>query len=593
MKKLKVLSILILITCFTNTIAQVQIGASIVGDSISQDLGFSVSMPDHRTIAIASIGFNRGRGLIQIYQLKRSGWVQKGNDIAGHPNTSTLSGYSLSMPDTNTIAVGIPNYLSVGLVKIYKWDGTAWVQKGITQDYTTMHGRAGASVSMPDTNTFAVGAPSSDHTVLGSTRVYKWNTVSWEKKGNDIIGEYPERQSGTSTCMPDANTIGIGAIQGKGSARVFTWNGTSWAQKGLKILGEAYYDEFGSSIAMPDINTIAVGAPLNDANGINAGHVRIYAWNGLAWIQKGLDIKGSTNSDKLGTSVTMPDPNTVAVGANQRNQNSPGYVRLYKWDGTAWIQSGVDINGEINYGGFGNSISMPDVNNIAIGAPYDSTNGLHSGKMRAFSFCNTLDTVSIRTCNKFTSPSGLYTWNNSGSYLDTIPNSKGCDSMIRFEVFLRKVNDGINNFGTSLAASSFTGSYQWVDCNNNLTVIPGANTQYFTPTIPGYYAVQVTDLGCTVMSNCEYVNTVGLDENSLSAIKFSPNPTNGIINLDFGSNNLNITVKVNSINGKLIEEHLNVNTNSTRIDLSNNPAGVYVVTVQNKDFIKVLKVVRN
>ena len=56
---------------------------------------------------------------------------------------------------------------------------------------------------------------------------------------------------------------------------------------------------------MPDANTVAVGAYKNDGNGNDAGHVRVFEWNGSAWIQKGLDIDGEAAQDNSGESVSM------------------------------------------------------------------------------------------------------------------------------------------------------------------------------------------------------------------------------------------------------------------------------------------------
>src|SRR5690606_1405662 len=39
-------------------------------------------------------------------------------------------------------------------------------------------------------------------------------------------------------------------------------------------------------------------------------------------------------------------------------------------------------------------------------------------------------TISPAACNSYTSPSGNYVWIASGSYQDTLVNSKGCDSLI-------------------------------------------------------------------------------------------------------------------------------------------------------------------
>lgn len=43
-------------------------------------------------------------------------------------------------------------------------------------------------------------------------------------------------------------------------------------------------------------------------------------------------------------------------------------------------------------------------------------------------------------CNSYKSPSGKYTWTTSGTYKDTIPNKKGCDSIITINLVVGKTN---------------------------------------------------------------------------------------------------------------------------------------------------------
>ena len=45
---------------------------------------------------------------------------------------------------------------------------------------------------------------------------------------------------------------------------------------------------------------VAIGAYKNDGNGTDAGHVRIYKWNGTSWIQQGQDIDGEAAGDFSG-----------------------------------------------------------------------------------------------------------------------------------------------------------------------------------------------------------------------------------------------------------------------------------------------------
>ncbi|MDP6145589.1 MAG: hypothetical protein QF596_07460, partial [Acidimicrobiales bacterium] len=99
--------------------------------------------------------------------------------------------------------------------------------------------------------------------------------------------------------------------------RIYSWNGTAWTQLGADIDGEAADDRSGWSVAMSsDGSRVAIGSYINDGDGNNSGHVRIYCWNGPAWPQLGADIDGEAVSDRSGFSVAMSsDGSRVAIGA--------------------------------------------------------------------------------------------------------------------------------------------------------------------------------------------------------------------------------------------------------------------------------------
>ena len=66
-----------------------------------------------------------------------------------------------------------------------------------------------------------------------------------------------------------------------------------WQQQGQDIDGEAAGDQSGRSVSMNAAgDRVAIGARQNDGNGTNAGHVRIYAWNGTSWTQKAKTLTG-------------------------------------------------------------------------------------------------------------------------------------------------------------------------------------------------------------------------------------------------------------------------------------------------------------
>jgi len=71
-----------------------------------------------------------------------------------------------------------------------------------------------------------------------------------------------------------------------------------------------------------DGNTVAIGANAADGNALGSGHVRVYAWDGTAWQQKGVDIDGDAASDDTGWSVSISsDGITVCIGDRLHDGN--------------------------------------------------------------------------------------------------------------------------------------------------------------------------------------------------------------------------------------------------------------------------------
>ena len=66
------------------------------------------------------------------------------------------------------------------------------------------------------------------------------------------------------------------------------YGSTPWSQLGSDIDGEAAGDRFGFSASLDsDGDRVAIGGYLNDGNGSDAGHARIYSWDGSSWSQLG------------------------------------------------------------------------------------------------------------------------------------------------------------------------------------------------------------------------------------------------------------------------------------------------------------------
>jgi hypothetical protein len=158
-----------------------------------------------------------------------------------------------------------------------------------------------------------------------------------------------------------------------------------------KIDGGTGGDQSGSSVSVSsDGNRIAIGAPNNGENGRDSGHVRIYEYSGIDWIQLGSDIDGKAAEDLSGSSVSLSSDGTrIAIGApyNNGNRADSGHVRIYEYRGTDWVQLGGDINGKAGADQSGSSVSLSsDGTRIAIGAPNNDGTGQDSGHVRIYQY---------------------------------------------------------------------------------------------------------------------------------------------------------------------------------------------------------------
>ena len=218
----------------------------------------------------------------------------------------------------------------------------------------------------------------------------------WEQKGLDINGEAAGDLSGVSVAASsDANTIVIGAFNNDGGGtlsghtRVYEWDGNAWVQKGVDIDGEAADDIAGISTAINgNGNIIIIGAYKNDGNGMDSGSARVYEWNGSAWVQKGGDLDGQVAGDHAGVSVAISDDgDIVAVGAYQNDNTAfaAGSTLIYEWNGSAWVVKGASIDGEAfgDNSGFSVDLSAGGLV-VVIGEWANDDAGSDAGQVRVF-----------------------------------------------------------------------------------------------------------------------------------------------------------------------------------------------------------------
>ena len=239
----------------------------------------------------------------------------------------------------------------------------------------------------------------------------------------------------TVSFSSDGTTVAIGNFGSdsyrKGWARIFRWNGSDWAQLGATLEGivqGASYpavkgDRFGYQVSLSSDGSIVA------ISGYQRNWVRVFSWNGSAWVRLGVDIlgKGDITNDNFGTRLQLSSDGTrLVVSApldGLYNSGNPdmryaGNVRVYDYtpSGTAsWTHIGQDIYGTVGGGVYGDrsgseglSIS-DDGSRIAIGShsydgggPYLSSYNDNRGQVRIFEY----------------TPSGTASWTQLGPSID-------------------------------------------------------------------------------------------------------------------------------------------------------------------------------
>lgn len=143
--------------------------------------------------------------------------------------------------------------------------------------------------------------------------------------------------------------------------------------------------------------------------------------------------------------------------------------------------------------------------------------------------CDSIVTLNLTITNSTTaadiqSACDSYTWIDGNTYTSsnnsatwTLTNSQGCDSIITLDLTIIPLPDtSLLYIGSSLTANLFADSYQWLDCDDNYSILTGETNQSFFPQSVGNYAVEITLNGCTDTSACFYFNNVGLIEESMN-----------------------------------------------------------------------------
>jgi len=171
-------------------------------------------------------------------------------------------------------------------------------------------------------------------------------------------------------------------------------------------------------------------------------------------------------------------------------------------------------------------------------------------------------------------------------------NMFGCDSIVTLNLTINTVDTTVIVNGNTLNANAFGATYRWLDCNNNMAVIPGETNQGFNPTNNGSYALEITQNGCTDTSACHNIVLTGIGELNKSNISIYPNPTTNLITIKLNNLLENLSVELISIDGKIVQQQKVNNARKFTLDLSNENNGIYFLKLNSEKSTNQFKIIK-
>ncbi len=289
-----------------------------------------------------------------------------------------------------------------------------------------------------------------------------------------------------------------------------------------------------------------------------------------------------------------------------KTYNSSNYTAKYNLINATGCDSTVTLKLTIGNGSMGvdtrtacNSYTWIDGNTYTASnntATYTTINALGCDSIVTLNLTITNPTIAIDTqsaCNSYTWIDGItYTAsNNTATYV--LNNTAGCDSIVTLNLTVNSIsNIGTTLIGAVISANKSNATYQWINCDNNQR-IEGATNQTFTATESGNYAVEVTENGCSNISECVEVAIVGIDELSNDLlVTVYPNPTQGTVEINLGSTIQDVELVLTDIQGKVIYARNYPSLFRTNIELPNEK-GVYLLKLKAQENTRTVRLVKD
>lgn len=179
----------------------------------------------------------------------------------------------------------------------------------------------------------------------------------------------------------------------------------------------------------------------------------------------------------------------------------------------------------------------------------------------------------------------------SDEYTVTVIDDNGCEQSESINVDFVVIDNETTLDGFTITANDADAdTYQWLDCDDDYTVIDGETAISFEALMNGNYAVELIKGECTDTSACINISGVSISENGQNLLKLYPNPTKGEVNIVFAENAGTVLIRITNVEGRIVQEFENT-SKTLQLDIEGE-SGIYFLEVISAERNQVIKVIK-
>ena len=154
--------------------------------------------------------------------------------------------------------------------------------------------------------------------------------------------------------------------------------------------------------------------------------------------------------------------------------------------------------------------------------------------------------------------------------------------MIRDTTPVAPIVSLIGDLLVTYSSGYFTWYYSPDNSPGSYTIMPGATDSFAHPLVLGYFYCIANNVNCpSAPSNVIYISLLKINEINKTTVKLFPNPTDGMLNINWGNANVKMTINLYNALGQNVVHEVIENKAATNVDVNNLPNGNYFVELMD------------